>query len=206
MISLSHNFAEVHVQRTGGTSRHHAFQAAGCFDTIVVGDDEENFVREKGIGSWHWPSCDCCRALGKDRWDSMFTFSFARDPRETLLSTYFYRKTKLQKPNPHVIDSDISFEDWLKKVVAPLPKDSYVEFGWQSRMWTHVEKIYNFDEMEEAWVEICGRIGIDEELPDLNGTGRKSVHKYFTPELEEIVFRRFQMDRGMLSSHGIQFF
>ena len=149
------------------------------------------------------------KALGKERWDKLFTFSFARDPLECVLSTFRYRKYKLYPPNENIIPDNVTFRQWVHDFVKELPDRYQVELGGRSRFWTDssgnclVDKIYDFADLEKSWVDICSKIGIISELPDINGTGRQSVEKHYTPEMKRIVMTRFEEEAEILAKHDI---
>ena len=191
--------AEIHVPRTGGTSRTETLRSAGlAFKS----------------GRWHATANWNSRTYPK--WQEWFTWSFRRDPHEVVLSTYFYRLNKLTEPNVHIIPSGISFNEWVS-IMGTVETKETPAWARGLEIRTHlpywlvngkpgIKVLYSFDDMESAWNEITDRLGVPGiELPHTNGAAASEGHtveQHFSPESKEIIRERFRKDYELLGPVG----
>lgn len=183
MLCLSHKFVEIHVPRTGGTSRKESLKKAGC--------------RSEGDNLDHEPADVIANQLGA-RWNEFYKFSFRRNPCELALSLFHYRRDRLEARNPHKVPNEFTFDDWVKAYVRRLPAWKCRELSNHSFYWGEPAlgvEVFDFADMAEVWPMICDKIGVNAPLQNLNGSGAsKDWRKSFTAETFELVKARFQID------------
>lgn len=152
----------VHCPKAAGTSIERTLAAP---NQTVGGHSTAGSMRRK------WPS----------EWENYFTFSVVRHPMDRFLSAYSYLRQEPVHPAHnntllHKLDTLDAFLDRLEaepdliyKMVHMIPQSRFLQ-GLSGEIL--VEKVYRFEEMEDAWKDICARLGVVKPLPHLNASKR----------------------------------
>lgn len=172
-------FSFIHINKTGGSSIEHALRVPLIHEPATI-------FRDK---------------IGLARWNKRFSFSIVRNPWDRTVSHYHYRKMTDQTG---LGDSSLSFKDWVRMV--------YVE---QSREFVNEEKMFmpqtdwvinengeiivdyigRFEKLDEAWAEICERLGREHiALPHVKKSSRQDYRDYYDQDTREIVENFFKDD------------
>jgi hypothetical protein len=195
LISESHGFLFVHVQKTAGTSvtqflaPHALSPSAGRLNKIasdlgLVHDWRRNYFRI------HAPLRRAERVLPPDVFASLFKFAFVRNPWDRLVSWYVYvlRDTGHRR-HAQVRDSG-SFAQFVQVELAR-PRRSQWWMLEQRSGDLGVDFVGRFERLEEDMAAICAHIGIPyQPLPRENVSKREPYQSYYTPELAELVRQR----------------
>ncbi len=190
MVSASHRFSDIHVPKTGGTSRKEAFIEAGVL--VIPGMD-------------HAPLHNLIKVVPK--FDEYYTFSFRRNPLEVTASLFFYWRDGLEEGNAHKIPYDSDFRAWVKSYVKDLPFFRIRELSAHCFYWKDwdgniaVDDIFLLDDISEKWRVICDKVGIPPvELGRLNASTTKpsDLSGLYDSESARIVHSRFEEDYDLL--------
>ncbi len=143
-------------------------------------------------------------------------FSFVRNPWDRLVSFYFDKVYQNQKVNiffpeevvsKGLVSSDMSFAE-LVHLIEQIPDDQADRHYMSQHVYLTdeytgevlVDFIGKFENLEEDFYWVCGKIGCRQpNLPHRNKSSRQtSYREYYTPELVDVVARRYQADLELL--------
>jgi hypothetical protein len=196
LISETHRFIFVHVQKTAGTSitqllaPHALSPAAGRVNRIasdlgLVRDWRQHYFRI------HAPLRRAEKFLPQEVFGSLFKFAFVRNPWDRLVSWYAY-----------VLQDTAHRRHALARRAGSFAKFVQTELARPRRsQWWMLERrdgtlgadfIGRFERLEEDMASICGRVGIPyQPLPRANVSEREPYQSYYTPELAGLVRRHW---------------
>lgn len=124
----------------------------------------------------HMPAAQIRRYIGSDIWDSYFKFTLERNPYDKFVSLYYWKGGDEKFGNmQQFIDSGVA--------ISGDGKQYYTINGQLA-----VDKVYKFEELSEAIVDISGRIGLSEPLalPSKKTKGHTRVgKKHYSEVLSE---------------------
>lgn len=120
----------------------------------------------------------CWRKMCPRRFERSFVFAFVRHPYERIQRQY----QGWGETNPKFVDID----DYVKKVYdrqeqrfAPLYSEHQHRCFWPQSRWVCesqgkriVDFVGRFENLEEDFQHVCEQVGVDEDLPHRNRTGR----------------------------------
>jgi len=181
LISHRHKFVFVHVPKTGGNAVAEALLPFADLGGVDDGWKHSTAVRLKD-------------RLGDDAWRAMFKFAFVRNPWDWLVSHYFYAKEWSQKSiPPHLANwkanvdrvSAMSFEQFVRTEC----RDPYVTYRLDL-----VDSVGRQETLQDDLKKVCREIEIPcPTLRRANETAKRpSRERCYTPELAEVVRRRFK--------------
>jgi hypothetical protein len=207
LISHRHEFAFIHVPKTGGTSVAHALWrhadhaddhwSSRCLALVGIHVNHYAPVRSRRFRP-HTPADILRRNLPPGLYDSLFTFAFVRNPWDLLVSYYHF----LRDAEGH--DGHASHR---RRRAARLPDfDAYVRYEIargkisQARMVTDrrggllVDYLGRYESLTADFAEICRRIGVAASLGRTNTSARGDYRDYYTPRLAALVRDHFAED------------
>ncbi len=172
---------QVHVPRTGGTSIRHAFQI----------DDPPHLTAE-----------ELRQHVGEATWQSGYRFTVVRNPFDRLVSIYFYywhhrkpRKRRLFR------ELGLTFAQWLlefdreeRRNTPSFSDQNYLPFTDWIDVAGGLDWIGRFENYEETWRKLCEVVGRNIPQQRLLPTKHGPYRQYYTPDLRQIVERRFECD------------
>lgn len=141
----------------------------------------------------HMRASEVISKLGKDTFDSYFSFAVVRNPWDWLVSIYTY-KYKTRHDHHHDLIKDFSsFDEYIR---------------WRcSGKWVHqkdfifdesgkqlVSFIGRFENLDEDFQYICSKIGASISLPKVNVSKTKPYQAYYNEETKELVRQAFAPD------------
>ncbi len=142
----------------------------------------------------HASASEIISKLGKDVFNSCFSFGIVRNPWDWQVSMYQFGLEGTTNPRRRKFKGFGSFENYIR---------------WRCQEDVHYQKDFLFSENGEQLVNfigkyenldadfrrICENVGIDARLPKLNqSTRHKRFQEYYTPETMELVRRTFAPD------------
>jgi len=192
MISLTRQFAFIHINKAGGTSISEALAPWADAQTIVLDHDPAFLYRER---------------MGAALWGEIFSFALLRNPWDRMVSSYEYRRQYLIGEGANAA-ACLSFRDWMLGPVTAAPLDK----EWSNQLWMvkcpltgeiMVSRLYLYEDILSAFDDACGRIGLD-PVPELgrhNQTRRADYRPYYDAETDALVRDRFSDDLAWASEH-----
>jgi hypothetical protein len=172
MISHKHNAVMIHIPRTGGMSRRRVI---------------------KGVPGGHATAADYVKRLGLDKFESMFSFSFVRNPWDREVSNY----TWLRRKRKHLADR-LSFHEWCKDWLDLWPWLKRPQIDFLTLDGTIVvNRIARFEAIGKEWQDIARRIGIRTLLlPHYHNRvdGREHYSTYYDDECRDLIATRYATD------------
>ena len=199
IISHKHKFIFIKTVKTAGTSVEIALSKHCGPDDIITPISKEDEAKRKALGyrgaqnfdipftqykkiDWlktiydrrkrrfynHIGAPEIMQHIDKDIWDSYYKFCFERNPWDKVVSWYFWRYKSTPRP---------SISDFVHSSEANIIR------GFE--LYTHlseivVDRVFLFENINEAMEEIRQKIGIDEplSLPFAKGGHRKDKRDY----------------------------
>ena len=141
----------------------------------------------------HITASELIDAMGKDLFNSFFSFAFVRNPWDWQVSLY---KFMLKEPKHHqhkLIKSLGNFEE-------------YIEWRCENDLWFQkdficsendellIDFVGKFENIDADFRKICSRIGISASLPKLNVSNTKPYQEFYTDKSRELVRQSFAPD------------
>jgi chondroitin 4-sulfotransferase 11 len=173
-----HNFAFIHIPKTGGTSINRA---------LGLADEHKTALQLRG-------------RLGAERWERKFRFAFVRNPWDRAVSAFKFARDR-NKDSRFVA---LSFRDWLRLAYVerhPLYFDTPVsflpQFDWISddSDCVLVDFVGRFENLAVDFTNVCERIGRKvPTLPHHNSTKRDDYRSYYDDESIEIIAHWYRKD------------
>lgn len=153
--------------------------------------------RLKPVCFAHMPARDLKPLLGDEVWNSYYKFCFERNPWDRLVSLYYWRNQKIPRPTiSQFLDSDIP------AALKEKGRNVYMIDGKVA-----VDKIYLFENLQEAMIDIQNRLGLPEPLilPRAKSGVRKDVRHYSEILTAEEGRRVEEMFGAEIEMFGYQF-
>lgn len=203
LISHAHQFAFVHMPKTGGCSVKVAL-APYADDPLAY--PPNRWLDRLGIhvnyfAPWrskrfrtHTPAAILYRELPPQAFAALFTFAFVRNPWDLLVSSYRFLTSNPAHPRGRLATRLGSF---ARYVDYELSRGKLV----QSRMLTSrhgrmlVDFVGRFESLETDFMEVCGHLGLAARLPHVNaGPCGDDFRTLYTPRLAARVADGFGED------------
>jgi len=213
LVSESHRFIFVHVQKTAGTSITEVLRplslapSAGRIarlgsDLGLVRDWRRYHFRK------HAPLRRAERVLPPEVFASFYKFAFVRNPWDKVVSHYHYR---VRTNRTGIADEGLSFRDWVLRSYGERdhryhdePKMFMPQVYWvgdaQGRC--IIDFVGRFERLSEDFAEVCRRIGVDASLPHVKTTSHAHYRESYDDETRAVVAERFAPD---LAEYGYTF-
>ena len=179
MINYKHKFIFVHVPKTAGR--------------II----ENYLLNFDSIREWqpHHPITDYIKRV--KNFNSMFKFSFVRNPYEKLLSEYFYFRKKDGCNCKRNFDTH--YNTFKKFVIS----DAVENCSWKNHSTLQIEManpkymnfIGRFENLQEDFNTVCDKIGIPrKKIQHRNKTEHKHYTEYYDEETKQFVAEKYAKD------------
>ncbi|TAN10705.1 MAG: hypothetical protein EPN45_06305 [Rhizobiaceae bacterium] len=201
MISVEKNFIFVHVAKTGGQAmksvlRPYAVQKASGQWRRLLSHLPVREALDAQLGP-HTSASWAKRKLPRDFFDHAFKFGLVRNPYDLAVSRYFFVRSHTDH-HRHEDSQKQSFADFLlaqKRRVRWRQKDqtAMLSDGDGTLL---VDKVYRFEEMEEAYNDIVRRLDLKEALPltRRNSSSHADYRSYYTERERALVENLWRRD------------
>lgn len=191
LISITHDFLFVHVQKTAGTSLtrllgEHALHPSSSrlnklgSDLMLVRDWRHHHFRI------HAPLKRAERLIPAEDYARLFKFAFVRNPWDRLVSWYAY----LLKDTSHRRHRRVAagtFEDFARVELARADRSQWWMIEDRAGA-MGLDYVGRFERLAEDFAEICRRLQLPATtLPRENVTSRKPYQQYYSRELAALV-------------------
>lgn len=173
MISHSHKFVHIHINKTAGTSIEQTLLF--CLDANMTGHKSASQVKE---------------IIGPDKYNKYFSFTIIRNPWDRLLSVYSFRRDK------NMITQ--SFDEWLHDPETFLEKTMFLnnQLDWitNERGKIIVDYLGRFENLQKSWSVVSDAINIHLPLPWLNASNHEHYSEYYNQRSRGLVMKFFERD------------
>ena len=149
----------------------------------------------------HLTAREVIARVGRERWDSAFTFTLVRNPWDKVVSHYEYRR---KKNKTGIASRNILFSDWVELTYGDNkdtfyynnPRSFQPQVDWlkDDEGKISMDFIGKFESINEDFTHIRKAIGIDIKLPHLNASNRRDFQSYYNDKTRDIVARWFRED------------
>lgn len=172
-------FVFIHINKTAGTSIGNA-----------IGLPVKNHLTAKEV----------IARIGQNKWNSVYKFTFVRNPWDKAVSLYEYRR---KKDRTKIATRGILFSDWVKITYGEEKDFSYynvkafqpqVEWLKDNQGNIAMDFVGKFESISEDFKQIAKAIGSDAELPHLNASKRVGYQSYYDNETRDIIAHWFRED------------
>jgi hypothetical protein len=201
LVSLERKFAFIHIQKTGGMSITGALTGAAP-------DAVNPFDLSRGCppllkGNNHPFASDLRDYLGDQTWNSLFRFTFVRNPWARLVSWYNYCIAGPSGPFNRLVKGR-TFDDFLLLTDDQVAKTRFNQVDYISDKDGRVlvDFVGRFEDLAADFARICERLEISPGLPHINESSRVDYRAYYTPGARDLVAERFSRD---IQAFGYQF-
>jgi len=199
LISESHRFLFVKVQKTAGTSITEYLSPLALHpsasrlnklasDLRLVRDWRRHHYRP------HAPLRHAESVLPREVFDSLYKFAFVRNPWDRLVSWYAFI---LQAPEHHrhrQVGRQPSFEAFARRELGnPRRSQWWMLTRRDGRL--GVDFVGRFENLEQDMATVCRRLGIEyHPLPRAKVSKHRPYQEYYTPELAALVGERWRRE------------
>lgn len=207
LISHTHRFLFIHVDKAAGTSVQEALQpyaeplAASRLRKrlMLLGPLTRlgSLHRLVQFGE-HVPARAVRRCLPRSIYEGYFKFAFVRNPWDRLVSRYHYLKRNPAHRHSRVVSAMSGFAEyarWEMGRARPLLHQHAYVCDAKGRL--IVDAVGRFEELQEGFDAFCRRLNIRADLPHLNATGRRDYRDHYPAELRDEVGAFFSRDIEM---------
>ena len=202
LLSISHRFIFIHVNKAAGTSMLRSLEHLGHKpprDPFSKLKSKLHLARDyrKRFYSVHTYARQLQKELPREIYDDFFKFAFVRNPWDWLASTYNYlRDTPTHRHHRRVVTMK-SFAEYVDFEIVRDKRSqaAFVCSGDSDDV--IVDFVGRFETLEEDFGSICQRIGIDASLPHVNKTNHGDYRLHYSDVLIEKVGVHWQRDIGL---------
>jgi hypothetical protein len=141
----------------------------------------------------HIKASELMDAIGKEVYESYFSFSFVRNPWDWQVSLYKYGLSNTELRQHELIKGFGSFDKYIRWRCAEevrLQKD----FIYSAEGELLVDFVGRYETIDADFKTICSRIGISASLPKLNVSNTEPYQQFYNEETRDLVKRTFDAD------------
>ncbi|MDH4108866.1 MAG: sulfotransferase family protein [Gammaproteobacteria bacterium] len=198
LLSISHRFIFVHVNKAAGTSMIAALEQFGHnppTDPLSKGLAKVGLVRDyrRRYFPVHTTASQLRRQLPAEVWDGFFKFAFVRNPWDWLVSTYHYLGTTKAHRHHRRVSAMGSFGEYVDWEIERARR-SQSGFVCEDDG-VIVDYIGRFETLADDYEEICRRIGVKAPpLPHVNRTVHRGYREMYDDALIARVAEHWRFD------------
>lgn len=178
MICRPYQCLFVHVPKTAGQSIEQFFMDRLGLDwesdreQVLLGDNQDRSRGTQKLAHLSASEYVECGFIERDEFDTMFKFSFVRNPFERIVSEYRYRNYFHHHSFSDFVLNKLPEPGWDDKYRHVMPQYELLH-GANGRLL--VDYVGRFESLQKDFDEVCRRIGLeDSRLPHRNPSNKKS--------------------------------
>lgn len=205
LINEKHNYVYVHVYKVAGQSvklalrRHHYRWMPGLnshFARLIELPQAYSFRSLEA----HSTAKEIREFLGPEKWDSMYSFSFVRNPWDWQVSLYHFIQTNKFNSQRGLVSS-MTFDDYVKwRVEEDLHLQTSFIFDRHEKQL--VDFVGRFENLSEDFAAVCRTIGVATSLPHENASKHDGYQKYYNDTTASLIAEAFKPD---IEAFGYEF-
>ncbi|NBC02769.1 MAG: sulfotransferase family 2 domain-containing protein [Bacteroidetes bacterium] len=197
LISENHNFIFIHIYKNAGSSISRALMPFCSNHFRIFAHRVLRIFHIQALNPIpyrkHIKAEELVEEMGRDLFDSYFSFAVVRNPWDWNVSLYKYlladKNHFLHERTKSFKDFDEYIKDRCQKSYATQKKFIYSKNGEKL-----VDYIARFENLEQDFLKICSIIGIQAELPHINKLNNTHYREYYTDETRELVRHSHKTD------------
>ena len=199
LISKKHNFIFIHIYKNAGTSITDAlkpFSTTKCVRVVSRMLSKISIITP--FNPQPFPqfvkASDIINAMGKEVFDTFFSFAIVRNPWDWQVSLYKYMLNNTKHYQHDLIKTHGNFENYIKwrcENEVRFQRDFiYSEDGELL-----VDFVGRFENIDAHFKQICSCIKVSTTLPKLNMSNEtKPYQEYYSLETKDLVRQTFDVD------------
>ncbi|MGK7931015.1 MAG: sulfotransferase family 2 domain-containing protein [Microcystaceae cyanobacterium] len=200
LLSKKQKFIFIHVYKNAGTS------ITTALEPLTVDPWQQlanNILNRLDISSPfnpqpfpdHATAPEVIEIMGKDVFDSYFSFAIVRNPWDWQVSLYKYMLKYRKHPKHDLVKSFADFDEYViwrcsHSQEFKVQKD----FIYSQAGELLVDFVGRFETLDTDFSKICDRIGISTTLPKLNISNTKPYQEFYNEKTKELVRDTFKED------------
>lgn len=204
LISHTHRFIFIHVDKAAGTSLQEALQPHA--EPLAESSLRKRLAllgplcrvgglhRAVQFGE-HVGALAVKRCLPAAIYDGYHKFAFVRNPWDRLVSRYHYLMKNTAHRHSRIVAAMSGFSEYARWEMTrnkPLLHQHNYVCDADGRL--IVDFVGRFESLHEDFAQVSARLGLEMALPHLNSTQRKTYHGYYDKALRDEVGRFFARD------------
>lgn len=205
LINEKHNYIYVHVYKVAGQSVKLALRREQFKWMPLVRDHFSRLIELPQAYSFrsleaHSTAKEIRDYLGPEKWDSMYSFSFVRNPWDWQVSLYHFIQTNKFNSQRGMVSS-MSFDDYIKwRVEEDLHLQSSFIFDRHGTQL--VDFVGRFENLSEDFATVCNKIGVNASLGHENASKHDGYKKYYNDTTAGLIADAFKED---IEAFGYEF-
>ena len=197
LINEKHNYIYIHVYKVAGQSVKLALREYDLRRIPLVRDKIAKLVELPQAYTFrsieaHSTASQVRDYLGQEKWDSMFSFSFVRNPWDWQVSLYHFIQTNKFNYQRRMV-SEMTFDEYIRWRVdedVNLQRDFvYDRHGTQL-----VDFVGKIEHLSDDFATVCSRIGIPATLGHENSSKHDAWRSYYTDETAALIAEAYKDD------------
>lgn len=198
LISKKHQFIFIHIYKNAGTSVTNAlrpFAASQWKNQISRILNRFHISTQFGPQPFpdHSTASDIINIMGKDNFNSYFSFAIVRNPWDWQVSLYKYMLKNTAHHQHELAKGFGNFDEYIRWRCAEEVRFQK-DFIYSEDGELLVNYVGRFETIDDDFEKICSHIGISASLPKLNVSNSKPYQDYYNKETEELVRKTFHTD------------
>lgn len=195
IASHAHRFVFIKTRKTAGTSLEIALSRhCGPADVVTRISPEDEVLRAAagGVGPQnddtspssyaHMGARRVVQVIGREAWDSYFTFAVERNPYDVVASSYRFSARK-----PSYTKTFAEFVRTPRRLDRLALNERLYRIGGR----VVVDRVYRYEELPAAIADISSRLGLELDLPHAKQGSGAHYRELYGPGDAEIVGERF---------------
>jgi len=141
----------------------------------------------------HTKAPELIKAIGRETFDSFFSFAVVRNPWDWQVSLYHYMRKTVDHPQHELAMSFADFDEYIRWRCAKEVRFQR-DFIYSTEGELLVDFVARFETIDADFKTICSRIGILATLPKLNVSNTTPYQQFYNEETRELVRVTFAPD------------
>ena len=197
LINEKHNYIYVHVYKVAGQSvklalRRHDYRFLPGLRTPLSKLVELPQAYTFRSLEAHSTAAQIRDYLGQPKWDSMFSFSFVRNPWDWQVALYHFIQTNKFNFQRRMI-SEMSFDEYIRWRVD---EDVHLQrdFVFDRHGTQLVDFVGKLENLATDFKIVCDRIGVPAQLGHENASAHDAWRKYYTDTTAALIEEAYRPD------------
>jgi hypothetical protein len=194
LISKKRKFIFIHIYKNAGTSVTYALRPKwmNIMHRLI-----ERIHPTTKFGQRRFPihieARELVKAIGRETFDSYFSFAIVRNPWDWQVSLYNYLLIDTYHPQHSLVKSFGSFDKYIRWRCAEEVRFQK-DFIYSEDGELLVDFVAKYERLDDDFKTICSRIGVSASLPKLNVSNTKPYRQFYNEETKELVRRTYEPD------------